>query len=228
MGGSDILDRRAIGENLIRSHSAAPSLDGRLSMGPPPGLANSETPLVSNRTAADSYLESAMDSSRILQLGQRRPASTGVISGSQSSSSAVLCSLGLGPVGGSGGGGGAVRPAAKTLMDLIREDFPPESPFDANGYSSPYPRDEIYVERPRTTSPHSLQTREYMYDDPNGRGSGLTEALDHLRIGHHDEYRQAVSFMKLTIRSCTSGESNHVLYRFPCRNWSAQDPRRNT
>lgn len=187
MGTSDILDRRAIGENLIRSHSAAPSLDGRLSVGPPPGLANSETPVVSNRSGVDSYLGPAMDTSRILQMGQRRPASTGVISGYQSTSSSVLHSLGL-------GSGGAVRPAAKTLMDLIQEDFPPESPFEGNGHSSPFPRDEIYLERPRTTSPLSLQTREYLYDEPNGpRGSGLTNALDRLRVNNNDQYRQTVS-----------------------------------
>lgn len=195
MGASDVFDRRSVGENLIRSHSAAPSLDGQLSMGPPPGLANSETPLVSNRTAGDSYLEPAMDSSRILQLGQRRPASTGVIGGSPSTSSSVLSSLGLGSL--SNGSGGAVRPAAKTLMDLIQEDFPPESPLENNAYASPYPSDEIYLERPRTTSPLSLHTREYMYDEPAGnRGSGLTEALDRLRINHNDEYRPTVSVKK--------------------------------
>ena len=185
---SDVLDRRAIGENLIRSHSAAPSLDGRLSMGPPPGLANSETPLTSNITAVDSYLQPAMDSSRILQLGQRRPASTGVIGGPLNSSSAVLRSLGL------GSNGSAVRPAAKTLMDLIQEDFPPESPLEHDMYTSNnYPRDEIYVERPRTTSPLSLHTRDYMYDDPGGRRDGFSDALDRLRVGHKDDFRQAVS-----------------------------------
>ena len=128
-------DRQTIGENLIRSRSAAPSFDGGFSMEPPPGLSRRETPLASNRSTTstignDSYLESSMDRSHILQLGQRRPASTGVIGGNQSSSSsAVLHSLGLG--GSGGGGSGAVRPAAKTLMDLIQEDFPPESPVDA-------------------------------------------------------------------------------------------------
>lgn len=194
---SDMLDRHAIGENLIRSQSAAPSLDGRLSMGPPPpGLgATSDTPLVSNLTPGDSYLEPAMDATRILQLGQRRPASTGVIGGgSINSSSSVLSSLGLGGSSiGSGGGGGAVRPAAKTLMDLIQEDFPPESStLDMNGF-----RDEIYVERPRTTSPLSLQTRDYRYDevdDRRGQGSGLSEALDLLRV-RHEEYRHPVRIL---------------------------------
>jgi hypothetical protein len=184
-----VMDRRAIGENLIRSQSAAPSLDGRLSMGPPPGLATSDTPLVSNRTAGDSYLESAMDTSRILQLGQRRPASTGVIGGgSVNSSSSVLSSLGLG----AGGGGGTLRPAAKTLMDLIQEDFPPESsPIEIHGF-----RDEIYVERPRTTSPLSLHTRDYRYEEAEDRREhtrgGLSDAFDRLRIPPHDQYRHHV------------------------------------
>ena len=190
---SGIIDRRAIGENLVRSQSAAPSLDGKLSMGPPPGLATSETPLVSNRTARDSFLESSMHTSRVFQLGQRRPASTGVIGGtSVKSSSSVLHSLGLGSGGGSGGGGGAVRPAAKTLMDLIQEDFPPESSLiDMHGF-----REEIYVERPRTTSPLSLQTRDFRYEEAEDRresgGVVLSDAFDRLRIHHQDEYRRHV------------------------------------
>jgi hypothetical protein len=156
------LDRQYIGENLVRSQSATPSFDGGLSMGPPPGLARRETPLVSNRSSrgpaaalpTDSYLEPSVDRSHILQLGQRRPASTGVIGESQSSSSTVLSSLGLGT------GNGAVRPAAKTLMDLIQEDFPPESPGLDTGefYGSDFQRESGYaLDRPRTTSPLSSQ-----------------------------------------------------------------------
>jgi hypothetical protein len=185
------LDRQAIGENLVRSHSAAPSLDGRLSMGLPPGLANRETPLVSNRSGGDSYLESAHNNHHVLQQGQRRPASTGVIGEHQSSSSAVLNSLGLGSTGRSG----AVRPAAKTLMDLIQEDFPPEAPM----YGLNYPREDMYLERPRTTSPLSQQSREhYQYhgrDEKLGRDGtgGLTEALNRFQIGPGDAYNARVS-----------------------------------
>jgi hypothetical protein len=186
-----LLDRQSIGENLTRSQSAAPSLDGRLSMGLPPGLASRGTPLVSNRSGGDSYLESASDHSRILQLGQRRPASTGVIGHNQSSSSAVLNSLGL------GSSSGAVRPAAKTLMDLIQEDdFPPESPSGGAAYGTNYPRGEIFLERPRTTSPLSQQTRDqYLYDEPGARDGpgGLTEALDRLQINQGDAYAVPVS-----------------------------------
>lgn len=189
-GPLDAVERRSIGENLIRSHSAAPSLDGQISMGPPPGLANSETPLVSNRTHGD-YLEPAMDNSRIIQMGQRRPASTGVISGRLTSSSTVLDSLGLGS-----SNGGAVRPAAKTLMDLIQEDSPPELPMDSNGYTSEFPRrDEVYLARPRTTSPLSHRPLEYRYDErekTNGHAD-LSEALDRLHVSPTDSYSPMVS-----------------------------------
>ena len=187
------IDRKAIGDNLIRSHSAAPSLDGRLSVGPPPGLANSDTPLASNRS---DYLQPALSSSRIRQLGQRRPASTGIIGDSGGPSSAVLSSLGLG-----GSSNGAVRPAAKTLMDLIQEDFPPESPLYNDPYTPNTPRESnnIYLERPRTTSPLSQQSREQFFYSSNADrgGGGLTEALDRLQI-QGDPYNRKVS-LKLRV-----------------------------
>jgi hypothetical protein len=190
-------DRASIGETLTRSHSAAPSFDGRISLGPPPGLANSETPLVSHMTSGgESYLaESVVDRRRVVQMGQRRPASTGVIGQSQYSPSAVLNSLGLG----GGGGGSAVRPAAKTLMDLIQEDFPPDSASPGEMYDSYPPRDHIYSERPRTTSPLSQHTRDHYYADrdnvpfgPDGR-NGLTASMDRLQIRPEDAYGSPVS-----------------------------------
>jgi hypothetical protein len=192
------LERQYIGENLVRSQSAAPSFDGGLSMGPPPGLARRETPLVSNRSsrghasalATDSYLEPSVDRSHILQLGQRRPASTGVIGGSQTSSSTVLSSLGLGT------GNGAVRPAAKTLMDLIQEDFPPESPGLDTGdfYGSDFQREHGYaLDRPRTTSPltsqyNSLRSDQYIYTGrDDGELLGSLERL-HLEVGNDSSF----------------------------------------
>ena len=202
---SGMMDHRAIGESIVRSQSAAPSLDGKLSMGPPPGLATSDTPLVSNRTAKDSYLESSMHTSRIFELGQRRPASTGVIGvASVNSSSSVLHSLGLG----SGGGGGAVRPAAKTLMDLIQEDFPPESSLiDMHGF-----REEINVERPRTTSPLSLQTRDFRYEEDRREYGGgvLSDAFDRLRIHPQDEYRLHVRARSLACDVILDFFSSHL------------------
>lgn len=193
-------DRQFIGENLVRSQSAAPSFDGGFSMGPPPGLARRETPLVSNRSSRntisqsamasqrDSYLEASVDRSQILQLGQRRPASTGVIGGNQTSSLTVLDSLGLGT------GNGAVRPAAKTLMDLIQEDFPPESPALEGGdfYGNDFQQGNIYaIERPRTTSPlssqyNSLRSDNYLYPGQND-GELFESSTDRLRLGRRGE-----------------------------------------
>lgn len=197
-GTQAALDRQAIGDNLVRSHSAAPSFDGRLSVGLPPGLASRATPLVSNRssstTSRDSFHDHfAVDRSHILQLGQRRPASTGVIGDNQSSSSAVLHSLGL------GSGSGAVRPAAKTLMDLIQEDFPPESSIDAGDfYGSDFAREAAYLERPRTTSPMSSQNMmrdQYLYgrvDDANGLdpslNGGMLSSFSQIRPGFGGSY----------------------------------------
>ena len=204
-GGSRLgaLERQTIGENLIRSHSAAPSFDGTLSLGPPPGLGSRETPLTSNRSR-DSYLESNVDHTR-LQLGQRRPASTGVIGDNQSSSSAVLNSLGLGT------SSGAVRPAAKTLMDLIQEDFPPESPLYADSFAANNPREPAYLERPRTTSPSAQQRENYLYGDHNGAAgrdgtNGLTEALDRFQINQPDAYNVAVS-------DCQIFSDTHKVYQ---------------
>jgi hypothetical protein len=200
----DAFDRASIGENMVRSQSAAPSFDGRLPLGPPPGLANRATPVVSNLSASspggrggvDSYLiDSALDRSRILQIGQRRPASTGVI-GQNNSSAAVLNSLGLG-----GGGNGAVRPAAKTLMDLIQEDFP--DPYDTRDN---FLRESnvFEMERPRTTSPLSYQREQYLYGNNNHRNigvdnfardgrTGLSHALDRLDVKSNDPYAPPVS-----------------------------------
>jgi hypothetical protein len=181
------LDQHSIGENIIRSRSAAPSLDGGLSLGPPPGLENSQSPLASH-TSRDSYLDS--DPSHLFHLGQRRPASTGMMGASQNSSSSVLRSLGLGSVN-----GGAVRPAAKTLMDLIQEDFPPESPVDD------HPRGgDTYLERPRTTPPMSQQTRGQLYAHAgdafvnNGR-DGLAEPSDRFQTSQWNPYGSRVSFL---------------------------------
>ena len=214
------LDRAAVGENLIRSQSAAPSFDGRLAdarlgLGPPgfatrEGLSHRETPLVSNRTGGDfsnrtgegdSYLtESVVDRSYIYQMAQRRPASTGVIGQTQNSSLSVLSSLGLGSAG-----GGAVRPAAKTLMDLIQEDFP-ESSMGGDGYDV-YARENPYMERPRTTSPLSQQAREYVNlnrDDPFARDnrSSLMQALDRDRLRQGDNFSALVSAALQSLSLC--------------------------
>jgi hypothetical protein len=185
------LDQHSIGENIIRSRSAAPSLDGGFSLGPPPGLESSQTPLASN-AAHDSYLDS--DRSHLFHLGQRRPASTGMMGASQNSSSSVLQTLGLGSVN-----GGAVRPAAKTLMDLIQEDCLPESPVDVIQHN--YPRGgDTYFERPRTTPSMSQQTRGQFDAHPadafeNDGRDGLAEPSDRFQTSQWNPYGSRVSFL---------------------------------
>eukprot|EP00980_Cylindrotheca_fusiformis_P029583 scaffold23539_cov137-Cylindrotheca_fusiformis.AAC.8 len=175
-GGS--LDQFYIGESITRSRSAAPSFDGGMTLGPPPGLENRQTPLASN-LSRDSYLD--RDQSRLFHLGQRRPASTGVI-GSES--------LGLGSTN-----GGAVRPAAKTLMDLIQEDFPPE--LNLGSFQSDYPR-ETYMERTRPSSPMPPQLRLQPTTPSEGamgssRNDDLSRSFDRFRISQMNEYGNMVS-----------------------------------
>ncbi len=184
--------QQTIGETLVRPRSANPSFDNNNSIGIPPGFTSrQETPPHSNQSGAvigskiyfdDPYV----DRSQILQLGQRRPASTGVIGDNQSSSS-VLNSLGLG----TGSSSKAVRPAAKTLMDLIQEDYPPENnTIDSRAlYDSSTPIFQQShlasrpLERPRTTSPlssqHHMRGGYDYHDDRFGRGpGGIQRSMD--------------------------------------------------
>mmetsp|Transcript_12708 Transcript_12708/g.32015 ORF Transcript_12708/g.32015 Transcript_12708/m.32015 type:complete len:923 (+) Transcript_12708:475-3243(+) len=200
--------QQSIGETLVRPHSATPSFDNRNSIGIPPGFTSrQETPPHSNQSGAvignkiyfdDPYV----DRSQILQLGQRRPASTGVIGDNQSSSS-VLNSLGLGP---GASGGKAVRPAAKTLMDLIREDYPPAPESNSIGSRALYDSSPIFqqshlasrpLERPRTTSPlssqHHMRGGYDYHEDRFGRSLGgqrsmdLSDPMSRLNLGFQGE-----------------------------------------
>jgi len=186
--------QQTIGETLVRPHSATPSFNSRLSVGLPPGFTNrQETPPHSNQSSAaigsNNYLEDPyVDRSHILQLGQRRPASTGVIGDNQSSSSSnVLNSLGLS----TGINGKAVRPAAKTLMDLIQEDYPREtllidsgSLYDDSTPGFRRPHLSHPLERPRTTSPLSSQHMrgDYEYHDDRVDLRGVERSIDPSRI----------------------------------------------
>ena len=131
-----------------------------------------------------------MDKLQILHNGQQRPASTGVIGDSQSSSS-VLQSLGLG-IGGASSK--AVRPAAKTLMDLIQEDYAPERNSIGSSAlydnSTPVFQSQLAsraLERPRTTSPLSSQHHmrgghDYHEDCFGGDLGGDQRSMDTSRI----------------------------------------------
>jgi hypothetical protein len=254
-GGNDSLfnfgslDRQTIGENLVRSHSAAPTFDARMSGGIHhhslgSALTNRETPVVSNRSTTlgsdvgrtnprggggfDSYLETSLsDRSHILQLGQRRPASTGIIGDHHhvTTSSSVLESLGLGS--GSGGGSSsshlgttnpnAVRPAAKTLMDLIQEDYPPESPFDTTGdlYATDYQREMgCGLERPRTTSPMSssiqnARDQHYRHQQQQNHREQHLDSLANISRGGVDpdhDFRRSIDQFHLT---SNGGDDNY-------------------
>jgi len=146
---------------LQRSHSAAPQINQR----PPPGM-NSNDIATSAMPMASSVHGFLMDPSK-------RPASTGVIGDTNhavNSTSSLLGSLRLSPPptsnhhqqtyqqnnvhrGGNNDvpstslGVSAIRPAAKTLMDLIQEDFPktPSPNFFSNT--------ELQQSRPKSVSP---------------------------------------------------------------------------
>jgi len=215
---------QAVGETMIRPHSAAPSFDNVLSVGLPPGFSSRhETTPHSNQSSATicnniNFEDQYVDRSQILQLGQRRRASTGVIGDNQSSSSStILNSLGLGTTI----SGKAVRPAAKTFMDLIQEDHPRETlSIDSRTlYDDSIPVFQQHLsshalERPRTTSPLSSQHMQVDYDyhdhvdrdprsvqtsmDPsriNKKGANLKDPKSRLHLGFTEEtsYRQNTS-----------------------------------
>jgi len=216
--------QQSIGESLVRPRSANPSFDNRNSIGLPPGFTSrQETPPHSNQSGAvignSTYLDDPyVDRSQILQLGQRRPASTGVIGDSQSSSSSVLNSLGLGIGGGTSGK--AVRPAAKTLMDLIQEDYPPESnTLDSRTlYDSSTPVFQSHLasrplERPRTTSP--LSSQHHMrggYDYHEGRFGrdlgGIQRPMDPSIINSGTNVSDPMSRLNLGFAGETSYRTN--------------------
>jgi hypothetical protein len=157
------MGKRHVAEtSFMRSQSAAP-------MGPPPGLSSRDQ-------LNQGHYETGM------QLGQRRPASTGVIDEEHDASSSVLASLGFETAS---GGAGAVRPAPKTLMDLINEDIPSSEGLDsfprapAGGLirsqtAAPYySRGEIgFGDRAQTTSP-SMSRLESSYSDRFERGGAM-------------------------------------------------------
>jgi len=144
--------------HLQRPKSAAPQISR-----PPPGIESAVSP--------SSIYDYGNDRQAFIQGGIKRPASTGVIgdnSNVSNASSSILGILGMidqndsnsGVVPGRNNftsnnvgltatnlGGSAIRPAAKTLMELIQEDFPKTS--------SPrlFPDANLEQIRPRTASP---------------------------------------------------------------------------
>jgi hypothetical protein len=175
--------------DLRRSQSAAPTLVGSGNLGPPPGLGMS-------RRSGESFVNDAIENSSTA-MGLRRAASTGVI-GRQTTSPVMMRSLGL-----ESDDGIAVRPAPKTLMDLIQEDFPDSpSPLyiaEKPGESySPYPSD--YGSRPRSSSPPQYNRMEHArcgygpehqdrvsYSQRDSL-SGITRSMDRLQVNAREDY----------------------------------------
>ena len=185
---------------MPRSQSAAPTLRETKSLGPPPGYDM-------NRTNANGVHN--------MNAGLQRSASTGVIGGRQKNSSSVLRSLGLDSEG-EEADLGAVRPAPKTLMDLIQEDFPTSpSPM----YSAQQ-QEDAYRERPRTASPPShynragnshyemeqqerlaqrsnsrygMENREQVRYSQRDEISNFTHSMDRMRVNTREAYAVSIA-----------------------------------
>lgn len=183
------------GQQIPRSQSAAPLLlRESKSLGPPPGY--------------DMNRFSVSDEHSHLNEGIQRSASTGVIGGRQKTSSSVLRSLGLD----SGeSDSGAVRPAAKTLMDLIQEDFPasPSPVYKTELQDGSYRME--YQPRPRTASPPSqydrTDNRHYVMEQPARMSRVESERYrmgqDHAAYEHQDaigEVTHSMDRMRVSAR----------------------------
>jgi len=200
------------GQHIPRSQSAAPLLlRESKSLGPPPGYGMN----MSNANGDQSHMNA----------GLQRSASTGVIGGHQSSSSSVLRSLGLDS---DGSDLGAVRPAPKTLMDLIQEDFPssPSPMYNPEQQDDSYPDEYSSHSRPRTASPPShynrvdnrryeleqqermnrMENERYRMEQQERAAYGqhdalgeITHSMDRMRVNARDGY--AVSWHCIIIAS---------------------------
>jgi len=138
-------------QGLVRSQSAAPAVLQRTSpLAAPPGLSNS---------ASSSYSSGQTDSTfpGPIQLGRRRAASTGLIGvGMQQHP--------------------AFRPSAKTLMDLIQEDYPENDSLGAGGGQPLTCRigDGAHSASSNSQSqwngvPYGQQQQERLYSDASGQ-----------------------------------------------------------
>jgi hypothetical protein len=159
---------------FMRSRSAAPSfLQETSRLAPPPGLGHGGLNTLRDiNPSRDSHV----------QAGMRRSTSAGPAISDHETSSSVLGSLGFG-VGSNGGD--AVRPAAKTLMDLIKEDSPPPIPsyhhhqsdtISASSYETPNKLDGHTLSR-------SHSSNHYYERNDN---SGFAESERH--SGQYDAY----------------------------------------
>lgn len=135
-----------LGTGISRSQSAAPSSSDRSHLGPPPGLVE---------FTDDSFSSSSSSRQFNNQWGNgiRRPASAGGLS-----SASVISSSSI---------GATLRPAAKTLMDLIQEDSTPDDGRIQNTINT-----NSFVHNGVNTKSHvSSSTSSYGVDNINHRVS---------------------------------------------------------
>jgi len=170
------------GVRLSRSQSAAPTLltNGKsLGVGPPPGLVGIGSSNHQRSAAAerDNYT---------IGTQQQRPASTGLIGENNDASSTMLSSLGIEPLS---NGAGAVRPAPKTLMDLIQEDISPGRTHNNNGSFVGYSNLTRNNGRPRTESPPQNDTfDEHLHQTVHHRENYSTQHQLHQQ--YHPQLQQ--------------------------------------
>lgn len=151
---SNSFDFSRLGSTLTRSRSAQPSSMHDQSMfRPPPGLTSSDQLSIGNDT---------FSSASTIGRGLQRPASTGVLSGRQES---------------------ILRPASKTLMDLIQEDYPEDNQRASNRYD-----EETQVYDRRSNSPAITSLSPSRQHD-----GGLVSNYEQTNTEHRNERHNAIS-----------------------------------
>lgn len=179
--------------SMSRSQSAAPSfLQQSRGVGPPPGLSgdrSSSMGMGGGSHSRDMGASNTIDHYGLTrqQAGLRRPASAGLI-GEEHDTSSVLASLGI--ESNSNSGAGAVRPAPKTLMDLIKEDTPPPPRNGQTNDFANYNAAGLGITRSHTAGPSFYDERSG-YGDRARTASPLSSHLDSLdRFDRNDNFKQ--------------------------------------
>jgi hypothetical protein len=138
-----------------------------------------------NGEATSSLFGNAPTPNNIMEIGQRRAASTGILGEYDSDAYSVLSSLGREF---DHGGSGAVRPAPKTLMDLIQEDIPNDHSVSRPHTAAPYPEREavMYSERENTSYGYQRNTHRSRSASPPYQSN----IMDVVPQGYHQVQRR--------------------------------------
>lgn len=219
-------------KTMSRSQSAAPTFlqpqqqqQSRANVGPPPGLSVHRSNSIGGGGGGNSMRQQHReDHYGRQQAGLRRPASAGLINEEHDASSSVLASLGL-------ESSSAVRPAPKTLMDLIKEDTPPpgarhHDDFYGNtnaaaalGITRSQTAGPAFYESgygDRTTSPLSSrldslerfernaqqQAPSMRYQQADQQMGGLSHQMDRMQVGGRQQQQYAVPQPRVSIHVC--------------------------